>query len=187
VDCPLDCVYLQDARKHEKRPLVDPTQLPNQDVRVTESFLREQEELLSFSCQTLLGAGLETPGAVDYDIREALDSLIRTHRTLESGLIYETRPANLVAASIQQRFQQALEDFRRQRRERLGMETIRDAEILGVLVFLQRVEISYNNGRKRGRGFLDFLWSRFPPGAGPSEPAGRPGAGVSPLIVPGEN
>lgn len=183
VDCPLDCEYLKDARKHEKQPPIDPEDIPNQDVRVTESFLREHEELLAFASRTLLEAALSTPGAVDNDIREALEALIRTYRTLESGLIYESRPTNLVAASVQQRFRQATDEFRRQRRERLGMETVRDVDMLGILVFLQRLEISNNNGRGRGRAFMDFLLSHFPAGSGQAAPTSRLGSG-SPLIMP---
>jgi hypothetical protein len=185
VDCPLDCVYLQEARKHDRIPAVDPDQLPNQDVRITETFLEERKELIFFAAGNLLEAVFETPGAVDYDIREALDALIRTYRTLESGLVYETRPNNPLAAAIQQRFRQAVEEFRRSRRERLGMETTRDTDILGILVFLQRIEIMQNNGRKRGRAFIDFLRREFRPLVGPGEPASRLAASSSPLIVPG--
>ena len=46
------------------------------------------------------GAALDTPGAVDYDVREALEALIRTYRTLESGVYYESVPANPLAANI---------------------------------------------------------------------------------------
>jgi hypothetical protein len=40
--------------------------------------------------------------------------------------------------------------------------TIRDSEVLGVLVFLQRLELQNNNGRRRGRAFLDMLRGFFP-------------------------
>jgi hypothetical protein len=184
VDCPLDCEYLQDARRHEKPPDVDPEKLPNPDVRVTEDFLREHEELFVFAGRALFDAAAATPGAVDQDIRLALDALTRTYRTMESGLIYESRPSDLVAAAIQQRFRQTMEQFQQQLRQRLGMETLRDSDMLGVLVFLQRLEFSHNNGRKRGRAFLDFLRRYFPAGPGASEPASRTATGGSSLIVP---
>ena len=44
------------------------------------------------------------------------------------------------------------------------MTKTRDADILGLLVFLQRLEFARNNGKKRGRAFVDFL-SRFYPDA----------------------
>ena len=37
------------------------------------------------------------------------------------------------------------------------MPVLRDADVLGVLVFLERLELQHNNGRRRGRAFADFL------------------------------
>jgi hypothetical protein len=39
------------------------------------------------------------------------------------------------------------------------------------MVFLQRIELDRNNGRKRGRAFVDFLRGQFPAGPGESAPA----------------
>jgi len=82
VDCPLDSEYLREARLHEKPPEVDAAAYPNKDVRLTEEFLRDHEQLLVYTGAKLMEAALETGGAVDDDVREALESLIRTYRTL---------------------------------------------------------------------------------------------------------
>jgi hypothetical protein len=161
VDCPLDCEYLVEARLHEKPPVVNPEQVPNQDVRVTEEFLREHEKLLIYLGAKLLEGALATPGAVDSDVREALGSLIRTYRTLESGLYYETRPSNLLAANIHQKIQDAVQELRKELTER-GGTSVRDNEILGILVFLERVGLHQDNGRARGRAFVDYLRAYFP-------------------------
>ena len=47
------------------------------------------------------------------------------------------------------------------------METVRDLDVLGILVMLQRIEFARNNGRPRGRAFLDFLRNEFPAGEEP--------------------
>lgn len=161
VNCPFDCPYLVEARLHDKLPLIDPAQVPNQDIRVSEEFLREHESLLVFLGAKLLEASLETSGAVDSDVREALESLIRTYRTLQSGLYYESRPDNLVAAAIHQKIQDRVAELRKELSEK-GSTSVRDAEILGVLAFLQRVEFSQANGRPRGRAFIDYLRAYFP-------------------------
>jgi len=161
VNCPFDCEYLMEARLHEKLPPVNPEQIPNLDIRVSEDFLREHEPLLIFMGAKLLEASLETGGAVDSDVREALDSLIRTYRTLQSGLYYESRPNNLVAAAIHQKIQDAVVYLRKELSEK-GSTAIRDAEILGVLVFLERVGLHQNNGRPKGRSFIDYLLAHFP-------------------------
>ncbi len=161
ISCPLDCPYLAEARLHEKPRPLDPAEVPNQDVHVTEQFLREHEPLLMFLSSRLLEASLAAAGAVDSDVREALQSLIRTYRTLQSGLYYETRPTNLIAAGIHQRMQEAVEVLRKELAEK-NATPMRDAEILGTLVFLERVELNQNNGRPRSRAFLDYLRAYFP-------------------------
>jgi hypothetical protein len=161
ISCPLECPYLAEARLHEKPRTVNPDEIPNRDIPVSEQFLREHEPLLLFLSARLLEASFATAGAVDSDVREALESLIRTYRTLQSGLYYETRPANLIAAEIHQRLQAAIEALRKELAEK-NATPIRDAEILGTLVFLERVELNQNNGRPRGRAFLDYLRTYFP-------------------------
>jgi hypothetical protein len=162
ISCPLDCPYLAEARLHEKPHVVNPEEVPNRDVEVTEEFLREHEALLVFLSTKLMKAALGSAGALDSDVREALESLIRTYRTLQSGLYYETRPTNLIAAGIHQRMQEAVESLRAEIAERNAMP-LRDAEILGILVFLERVELHENNGRPRSRAFIDYLRKYFTP------------------------
>ena len=162
LHCPLDCEYLQEARKHERPIEVNPDEFPNQDIRLSETFIRDHEQLLTATSQAVLQAALETPGAVDYDLREALAALIRTQRTLESGLYYETRPENPIAAELFRRIQKAIAEFRRVETEESHITKTRDKDVLGVLAFLQRLEIDRHNGRKLGRAFIDFLRRQFP-------------------------
>src|ERR1700723_3439975 len=77
----------------------------------------------------LLEASLSSAGAVDSDARDALQSLIRTYRTLQSGLIYETRPTNLIAGGIHQRLQEAIEELRKELAQK-NATPLRDVEIL---------------------------------------------------------
>jgi hypothetical protein len=160
--CPLDCVYLQEARKHERTADVNPAEFPNPDIRVSETFVRENAALVAAAGRAVLRSGHDTPGAVDSDVAEALAALIRTQRTLASGLYYESRPDNTVAAEIYRRLQTDLADFRRSETEELGMPRTRDADVLAALVFLQRLEIDRRNGRPLGRAFLDFLRVQLP-------------------------
>jgi hypothetical protein len=157
VNCPLDCPYLREARSHEKPVPLNAKDLPNADIPVDEPFLQRNEILLAALMHAVAEAGLATAGAVDSDVREALESLVRTYRTRESGLYYETRPSNLIAAAVLDLIHKSIEDFRQALAKRSGMETLRDTDILGVLVFLENVEYQMDNGRKRGRAFLDML------------------------------
>ena len=179
MSCPLDCEYLREARKHDKTPPIDPQQVPNRDIRVADELLSNNEKLLAFLSLTLTRAASGTPGVVDFDVRDALDALTRTYRTLESGVYYESRPNNPLAAHICGVVQAGIAEYRRKETERLGMTKTRDAGILGLLVFLQRFELDQNNGRRKGRAFIDALRLIYSDEAGPAS-----AAAPSSLILP---
>jgi hypothetical protein len=167
IECPFDCEYLREARRREKQTEIDPASIPNSDIRITDEFVSAQEQLIVACGQALYQAAAETPGAIDFDIREGLDAMVRTLRTLESGLVYETRPNNPLAASIQVRFQESVRRLREDVARRTGLHSIRDKDVLGVVVFWQRMELQWNNGRRRGRAFMDSLAEMMPPAAPP--------------------
>lgn len=157
LSCPLECDYLQDAHQREKPVRIPDSELSNPDVKVNEEFVAAHEELVLFAIYSLLQATLRTPGAVDRDVIDALATLIQSHRTLESGLIYEAYSPNPIAASIQRGFSTSLADYQRLRQEREALSPVRNTEILSTLVFLHRVGQQNLNGRPRGRMFIDLL------------------------------
>jgi hypothetical protein len=162
LSCPLDCEYLREAHRHENPVPVEESQMPDLDIEVGEEFVRQHEELLLFCIYSLLQAALKTPGATDADTLAALEALIRTHRTAESGLMYETRPENSIAAAIQRGFSDSLDDYRKMKTEREALQPVRNAEILAMLVFLRRIGLQNRNGRPRGRMYLDMLRQMTP-------------------------
>jgi hypothetical protein len=165
IECPFGCEYLREAREREKPNEIDPASIPNPDVRITDEFVAEHQRLIGATARLLYQAAAEVPGAIDFDIREALDAMVRTLSTLDSGLIYETRPPNPLAAGIQVRFQEGIRQLREDVARQTGVHSIRDKDVLGVVVFWQRMELSWNNNRRRGRAFLDSLAPMSPPAA----------------------
>lgn len=161
--CPLECEYLREAHAREKPLPVDERQLGYPEVSVGEEFLRSHHELLMFSVYSLFQAALRTSGAVDEDVIAALDASIQTHRTLESGLVYEHAAKNSVAASVQRLFDASLVDYGKLREEREGLSPLRNTEILQMLVFLQRVGLRNRNGKPKGRMYMDLLRQMVPP------------------------
>jgi hypothetical protein len=141
-------------------PLTE-AEFPHKDIQVSEEFLREHEQVV-MSISTALARAMEKARAVDRDAQEALEALIQTYRTLESGLIYETRSPNPYAAAIQDDLKRAVEELNKSLTETAGMHTLRDTDILGTLVFLERLGLHHRNGRPRGRAFFDFLRAYFP-------------------------
>jgi hypothetical protein len=177
VNCPYECEYLQEAHKRERTAPPAPGEIPNRDIEVTERLVRDNADLLDVLGAALVGAAQET-GAIDADAREALDALVRTYRTLESGVYYETRPAGSYAASIYETLQKVASEFRTEEQRRAGVTRTRDADVLGLVVFLQRIELDRNNGRSRGRAFLHSLQQHY------AEAAGPPATERSSLILP---
>jgi hypothetical protein len=109
---------------------------------------------------------------IDFDVRETLEALIKTMRTEQSGLYYESRPGNALAANLYVLLQSGIADYRRAEQQQLGMARTRDTDVLGVLCFLQRLELMHNNGRRRGRAFIDLMRAQIPPEAqAPPPPA----------------
>jgi hypothetical protein len=162
LSCPLECEYLQEAHRHEKPLPLDEENLSNRDIEVSEDLVREQEELLLFCIYSLVQAAVRTEGAIDTDTMAALEALIQTHRTMESGLVYETRPENALAQSIQRSFSASLAEYEKLRAERESLSPVRNSHILATLVFLHRIGQQNQNGRPRGRMFTDLLRQMTP-------------------------
>jgi hypothetical protein len=92
-------------------------------------------------------------------------------------LYYSATPDNAIAARIQEAVQKRIgevEEFLKR-----NNSVLRDADVLGVLAFLQRMEIQKNNRRRKSRAFIDFLREFFP-----AEPPTDPEQPASSLIVP---
>jgi hypothetical protein len=161
IDCPFDCPHLQEGRLHEHAGALDPDNFPYKEIRIGESFLRDHEDLLIACGRAVLSSALETPSATDRDTREALDALIQTYKTLESGIYYETRPESAYGREIMGRIQQQLREFKENETQQTGFSRTRDSDIRTLLVFLFRMALDRDNGRRRGKAFLDFLRQHF--------------------------
>jgi hypothetical protein len=157
----LDCAYLREARLREKDPEIDPANFPHPDVKIDEEFLKRNEPLLIYLASGMARTALAEDNAIDTDLREALASLVRTYLTRQSGLFYEARPDNPIAGRIQTGVQERIGEIEALLEK--NQSTLRDSDVLGVLVFLQRLEIQKNNRRRKSRAFIDFLREFFPP------------------------
>jgi hypothetical protein len=171
INCPLDCPYLREAHSHEKVE-VDRSQVPNADVEISDAFLRSHQDLAMYVGYSLSRAAGVTLEAVDSDVREALDALTRTYRTLASGLYYDSHPTNPYAdriySGVQDEITQILEDAKKHG------ATVRDAEILGILVMYQRLAHTYNHGRPKERPFIGILLEQFKVDPAKAVPASSP-------------
>jgi hypothetical protein len=179
IACPLDCGYLADGRAREPVGF-EGKQIPYEDIRVSEAEMARNEPLLEACARGVLAGAMQTPGAVDSDARAALEALIETHKTLSSGIYYETQPQSMLARPIAGTLKEQIQERRKADHEQSGLTRISDSDVVRTLVFLYRIAVARDNGREKGRAFLHFLTMQFD---FTPEPAGwAPGSSI---ILPG--
>src|SRR5437868_5647361 len=95
LDCPIECIYLQEARKHERpRDLssLDPAELFSA-VEVTQQFLYEREPLLVGLSFGIAKAAAAERSLNDREVIAALSAQAKSYETrVHSGLHYEEPP-----------------------------------------------------------------------------------------------
>ncbi|HXZ34214.1 MAG TPA: hypothetical protein VEH30_18215 [Terriglobales bacterium] len=165
LDCPSDCVYLQQAREHEKpRPLQDLDQsalFPQ--VEIGDQFLYEHEHLMVGLSFALAKSARLDRSITDRDLISALTSMASSYETLvNSGLHYETRTTSISQQAISAELQKMLKEYRETEQKHLGYARLRESDVLRALVFLVRMGHARTSGRPKSRAFVDFILAQFP-------------------------
>jgi len=165
LDCPSECVYLQQAREHEKpRPLdgLDQSALFPL-VEIGDQFLYEHEHLIVGLTFALAKSAHVDRSINDSDLIAALSSITKTYETLvTSGLHYEMPRTSLSQQAIAAEVQKMLKEYREAEQKHLGYSRLPDSAVLKALVFLLRMGYARTSGRPKSRAFLDFVISQFP-------------------------
>jgi len=154
ISCPSDCTWLLSAREHPPATVVRQQQ---RDVGLLVRFMRdfsERQSQLFFLIATFL-ARYEAPelqAPLDADVSEAMGSLAATFETASRGLIYDHRPASVLA----ERLTAALKPVLAEAGQGAGSAFERDAAAV-----LRRVEEAVSDVRATDqanrRAFLDLL------------------------------
>jgi len=184
LDCPSECMYLQQAREHDRsRPLedVDPSALFSQ-VEVRQQFVYEHEHLIVGLSFAMAKSTRSDRTLADPDLIASLSSLAKSYETLaNSGLHYETPLPNVRQQAIVAELQSMLREYRDTEQKHLGYTRLREADVLRALVFLVRMAYSRTSGRPKSRAFIDFLQAQFPENKSPINAANE---AESRIIVP---
>lgn len=169
LDCPSECVYLQQAHEHEKPRSIedfDPATLFPK-IEIGDRFLYEQEHLLLGLSYALAKSARADRGIRDSDLISALASLAKSYETLaSSGLHYESPVTSLSQQAIAAEVQQMLKEYREAEQKHLGYTRLRDVDVLRALVFLLRLGSTRTSGRPKSKAFVEFLFRQFPQPAG---------------------
>jgi hypothetical protein len=165
LDCPSDCVYLQQAREHERpRPLQDLDQAALfAQVEIGEQFLYEHEHLIMGLSYALAKSAQADRLINDADLIAALSSMAKKQETLvNSGLHYETPITSLSQQAVVAEVNKMLKEYREAEQKHLGYSRLHDSDVLGALVFLLRMGYARTSGRPKARAFVDFVLAQFP-------------------------
>ena len=165
LDFPSECVYLQQARQHEKQRAAEDLKSANLflQVEVGDQFIYEQEHLLLGLTFALAKAARGNPNLNDRDLIAALTSMAGSYETLvNSGLHYESPVASLGQQAVAAEVQNMIKEYREAEQKHLGYSRLRDSEVLRALVFLVRMAHGRTSGRPKSRAFVDFLYAQFP-------------------------
>jgi hypothetical protein len=165
LDCPSDCVYLQQAREHEKprelRDLDQSALFPH--VEIGDQFLYEHEHLIVGLTFALAKCARADRGINDGDLIAGLSAITKTHETLaNSGLHYEAPTTSLSQQAIAAEVQKMLKEYREAEEKHLGYSRLRESDVLKALVFLLRMGYARTSGRPKARAFVDFVVAQFP-------------------------
>ncbi|MBV8049657.1 MAG: hypothetical protein JOZ80_00635 [Acidobacteriaceae bacterium] len=165
LDCPSDCIYLQQAREHEKqRPLeqLEQSALFPQ-IELGDQFLYEHEHLMVGLSFGLAKSARADRTITDAELIAALTSMAKSYETLvNSGLHYETRTTSMSQQAISAELQRMVKEYRETEQKHLGHARLRDSEVLRALVFLIRMAHARTSGRPKSRAFVDFVLAQFP-------------------------
>jgi hypothetical protein len=170
LDCPSDCVYLQQAREHEKPRSADDLNGVELFLRVEvgDQFIYEREHLLMGLTFALAKAARHDRSLNDRDMIAALTSMAKTYETLvNSGLHYESPTPSLVQQAVATEVQTMIKEYREAEQKHMGYTRLRDSEVLRALVFLVRMAHGRTSGRPKSRAFIDFLLAQFPESKSP--------------------
>jgi len=180
LDCPRECVYLQQAREHEK-----PRQIEGLDrsalfpqVEIPEQFLYEHEHLVVGLSYALFKSANSDHSLMDTDMISTLSSLASSYETLvNSGLHYESPVASRGRQAVAAEVQKMVKEYREAEQKHLGYSRLKDIDVLRALVFIVRMAYGRTSGRPKSRAFVDFLYAQFPekpnPAGAPEEVGGR--------------
>ena len=174
LDCPSECVYLQQARQHEKPRSPDevPAASLFPQVEVSEQFVYEREPLIVGLSYALVTRARADRGVNDRDAIAALRSLTKSYQTrVNSGLHYEPASASVPQQALADEIQKMVQGYRETEQQQLGYSALRESDVLKALVFLLRMAESKTSGRPKSKAFLDYIGSQFPEKSLLSSPA----------------
>ncbi len=178
IDCPESCGYLKIGRDHEASQEgarhYHPVDI-NQQEKWSRLFADFEPVIVGLQT-TVADERLAARQLTDADVAEALDCLLKTLRTEEHGVFYETSSENLRADALRRQMSLLIESFRQpqegsEKRLQLG-------DAIDCLELLRTVVGSHLEAGSSGLSFVDFVVRYLPRSSRMTAPG-------SSIIIPG--
>lgn len=165
IDCPSDCPYLVSARRYERehRKPFTRDQVPYPTLEFSVNFVYDRWPVVGGLAGVILAFQAQHRELNDSSTVSALEALAETFRTLGSGIYYERPPDAPISRALYGEIAGFIQEARKDEATRTGAASLRDSDVLNLLVFLLRLAKGEGDGRPLSRGFLDFLRAKFPP------------------------
>jgi hypothetical protein len=165
LDCPSECIYLQQAREHEKPRAIE--ELDQSElfpkVEISQQFLYAQEHLILGLSYALAKSAQADRTLRDSNLISVLSAVAHNYETLAgSGLHYEVPMTNLAHQAVASEVQKMVKEYREAEQKHVGYSRLRDSDVFQALVFLLRMATTRTSGRPKSRAFVDFLFRQFP-------------------------
>lgn len=179
IDCPSDCPHLATARRYERehRKPLSRADVPYPNLEFTVNYVYDRWPIVGGLASVILAFQAQNRELNDRAAVAAIEALAETFRTLGSGIYYEHPPDAAISRALYAELAGFVDKVRKDELARTGAMSLKDSDVLNLLVFLLRLAKGESDGRPFARGFLDFLRAKFPP------PADSPAAIEAPRII----
>jgi hypothetical protein len=173
IDCPLSCAYLREGYSYEqgKTPVENRTAQITENRTFDRSFIIANEPFLLHLWQVIWETFQSVPQIHDSDILSAFTALEKTYRTLDTGLYYDSKPAQSVPQMVYLKLKEAIDA--QLANPDANKPHVKLSTVLDCLVFQQQLVQMRSSERPLSRGFLLQLQEVFArtPQSSKSEPS----------------
>jgi hypothetical protein len=144
------------GRAYEGDKRIPDPQLVSTVQEFDKSFIYRHTLILNSICLGIFEERTGSPWLLDTDVIEVFKNLVKTMRTLSSGLYYESLPESAVQVSLFHRLKGLIDGFMQPQPEGL-QQTLKVSDAIDVLNFLTYAATVNSNSRPRSRQYLDLL------------------------------
>ena len=159
IECPSDCAYLKQGRRYEsnQNPIAPAT--PHREF--SQQFRHRYASVITTLAQVILEERVGNSSLLDSDVREALEALKATTRTLSAGIYYETLPESGAAPmSVYRGLKSMIDEMMKPQGP--THDALRASEAPDVVDFIAVSLDLHSGGRPKSRRYLDWLSSVAP-------------------------